>query len=184
MAKGQVTEEDLSAGLKSIGSLGTLTSSGGRRDSPFGKDFAKTPSPEALQVKEITLAPTNNTAELKAREPSPVATQLASKPKVIPERKAVAVKESREEGQRVEESKRKADILTERITLQMRSEMRDDLNDLARKLQRKKTDKSERITANSVMRVAIQSFLESFELKDSLAPNTEEELLQAVTKRK
>jgi hypothetical protein len=75
---------------------------------------------------------------------------------------------------------RKADIYTERITLQLSPEMRDQVDSLARELQRTKTSKDERITSNSVMRVAIRHFLDQFQAPKVGAPNNEEELLAFV----
>jgi hypothetical protein len=76
----------------------------------------------------------------------------------------------------------KCDTLTERVTLQMSPEMRDAVNDFARHLQRRRKDKGERITANSVMRVAIQHFLDSFELESVQGASSEEELFARIQK--
>lgn len=75
---------------------------------------------------------------------------------------------------------RKADLFSERVTLLMSSEMRDRVESLAKELQRRKTTKSERITSNTVMRVAINAFLESFELREGDVANTEEEFERLV----
>jgi hypothetical protein len=75
---------------------------------------------------------------------------------------------------------RKADLYSERVTLLMSSEMRDRIEALAKELQRRKTTKSERITSNTVMRVAINAFLETFELRDGEVANTEEEFERLV----
>ena len=80
-------------------------------------------------------------------------------------------------------SQRKADIFTERVTLQMSAEMRDAVDELARQLQRAKTSKNERITANTVIRVAIRLLTENFELGKDEGPNNEEELYSLSTKR-
>jgi hypothetical protein len=77
----------------------------------------------------------------------------------------------------------KSDTLTERITLQMSPEMRDAVNDYARHLQRRRKDKGERITANSVMRVAIQHFLDTFELESVQGTSSEEELLARIQRK-
>jgi hypothetical protein len=58
--------------------------------------------------------------------------------------------------------------------------MRDDVERIARELQRSKTSKEERITGNTVMRVAIRLLTEQFDLKGKPAPNNEGELLQFV----
>jgi hypothetical protein len=58
--------------------------------------------------------------------------------------------------------------------------MRDDVERIARELQRANSSKKERITGNTVMRVAIRLITERFQLKDDDAPNTEEELFAVV----
>ena len=58
--------------------------------------------------------------------------------------------------------------------------MRDQVDSLARELQRSKTSKDERITSNSVMRVAVRHFLGEFKLRKGEEPNSEEELLTLV----
>jgi hypothetical protein len=75
---------------------------------------------------------------------------------------------------------RKADIFTERVTLQISPEMRDEVERIARELQRSKTSKEGRITANTVMRVAIQLITKKFKLKGREAPNNEDELYKLV----
>lgn len=60
--------------------------------------------------------------------------------------------------------------------------MRDQVDALAKELQRSRTTKGERITANTVMRVAIR-LLKHHKVGDARAPNGEEELFQAVEKR-
>jgi hypothetical protein len=72
---------------------------------------------------------------------------------------------------------RKADIFTERVTLSVSREMRDEIEALARELQRRRTRKDERITANTVMRVAINLLLERFSPGEGEVANNEEELL-------
>lgn len=76
-------------------------------------------------------------------------------------------------------AQRKADIYSERVTVQISPEMRDDVDSLARELQRLKTTKEERITSNSVMRVAIRYFLDGFEPQASEPVNSEEDPLAA-----
>lgn len=55
--------------------------------------------------------------------------------------------------------------------------MRDQVDSLARELQRTKTSKDERIKSNTVMRVAIRHFLDGFKMPEGAGPNSEEELL-------
>ena len=79
---------------------------------------------------------------------------------------------------------RKADLFSERITLQLSPKMRDKADSMAKELQRLRTSKDERITANTVMRVAVKLVLERFKpgVGETVA-NNEEELFQLVKKQ-
>src|SRR5262249_42202476 len=91
-----------------------------------------------------------------------------------------------EKSVRVEKRKtaqRKADIYTERVTIQISPDMRDSIDSMARELQRSKTSKEERITANTVVRVAVQVILEHFEPDKSEIANTEQVLFRNVVRR-
>jgi len=66
----------------------------------------------------------------------------------------------------------------------MTAEMRTAATLLAAELQRRRTDKSERFTANSVFRVAIERFLEDFKLAEGDHVNSERELLDLARTRK
>ena len=61
--------------------------------------------------------------------------------------------------------------------------MRDSVIAMARDLQRAKTTKDERITANTVMRVAVQLLMENYQFEQGDVANTEEELFQLVARR-
>ena len=108
-------------------------------------------------------------------EVKPVAVKAMQKPVSV--KKALIETEAAAQGRRV------ADIYTERVTLQLSPEMRDRVDALARELQRSKSNKVERITANTVMRVAIQHVLKNFKLNGGDVPSGEEELLSAIEKR-
>ena len=58
--------------------------------------------------------------------------------------------------------------------------MRDEVDSLARELQRSKPSKGERITANTVVRVAIRCLLDHFKSETSRSVNSEEELFELV----
>lgn len=160
MAKGQITEKDLEIGLKSAGGGFSGLSKATRRDSPFGVEHAK---PAVEQQKEKTV-------ELKVETPK----EPTEVKKVSP--KATVNKEK--------EVKTKAEIFSEKITLNISPEMRDRAEMLARSLQRKKADKSERITANTIYRVAIKALLENEKFIDAHSPNTEGELLELIKGKK
>ena len=176
MAKGQVSEEQLSRGVKGFGSFDGLTSTRRvRRDNPFGDSRAEAAVPEPS--KSPPTAP--EVLVKKAREPNlkrlshktaPVAGEL-SKPVGSASKGREATKSARV---------RKADIFTEKISVPMSPEMRDDLERIARELQRSKRSKQERITVNTVVRAAIWLITQRFELAAGEAPNGETELYECV----
>lgn len=125
------------------------------------------PSPEANRVSEPGSGPV---PQLEPRAASKTRTQATPKP----------VENERGERKREPVSIRKLDIFTERVTLQISPEMRDNVERIARDLQRAKTSKEERITANTVMRVAILLLAKHFKIRFGEAPNTAEELYEAV----
>lgn len=178
MAKGQVSEEELSKGLKGIGDFGGLNPSRVRRDNPFRDSRMEAPFPESVKTIEVVPARTENRetkavhAQISKVEPKP--TKKAPEPLARVERKNVVKSE--------ESGGRKADIFTERVTLQISPEMRDKVERLARELQRAKISKKERITGNTVMRVAIRLITSRLELKPGQAPNDEEELFELIEK--
>lgn len=191
MAKGQVSEKDLEASIASLGGLGGLATtgaSGAKRDSPFGSGFVKRASPPAAET------PGGAAGEREPVKPIELKTRVETPPLPAPERPAEPagrVQSSSRSQVRADQKpkakagepqhSRKCDTLTERVTVQMSPEMRDDVGEIARRLQRRKADKkSERITANTVMRVAIQFLLDELTLDDQDRPSTEDELLLLV----
>jgi len=78
---------------------------------------------------------------------------------------------------------RKSDIYTEPVTLKISPEMRDSVIALARDLQRAKTTKDERITANTVIRVAVQLLMDIYRFESGDVANNEEELHLLVARR-
>lgn len=179
MAKGQVSEEELTRGLKGIGNFGGLSSTARvRRDNPFRDSRTEPAASEPTKTIDVkpapaeTSAPKQASAAVPAAEPRPVRS-VAPVPKPG-EKRRVGEKKARAVGAR------KADIFTERVTLQISPEMRDEVERIARELQRAKTSKDERITANTVMRVAIQVMTKRFRLRGGDAPNNEEELYTLV----
>ena len=179
MAKSQVSEEELAKGLKGIGNFGGITTRV-QRDNPFRDSRqeqveqpktieVRLPSPEPRVVKPAT-------PNIAPEEPQPVRA-LPATPKP---RSKVREEESRS---RAEESARKADIFTERVTLQISPEIRDEIDALARDLQRAKTTKEERITSNSVMRVALEFLMKNYQFQRGDVANTEAELYDLVVRR-
>ena len=76
-----------------------------------------------------------------------------------------------------------ADIFTERVTLQISPDMRDEIDALARDLQRARTTKEERITANTVMRVALQLLMKNHQFERGDVANNEAELYDLIVRR-
>lgn len=174
MAKGSVSDEELEQGLASAGGLGGfVASAGARRDSPFGvehvRSLRKEPATEPNGHVVQAIAPAAKTGP----KPTTAEARKQSKPRAKPS-------VSEEANAPEEQSATKAESCSEKVSLPMPVELRDDITALAKKLQRMRTEKVERITPNTVMRVAIQVFLERFEPDRVPVSNTEEELLNVV----
>lgn len=179
MAKGQISDDELQNSLRAIGTLGGITSSGARRDSPFGAGVVRKGEPLLTSVTEVS-AP----AEPEPRSAIPIEVPPAQQP-YTDHRRSVKMdrfprKPATTAASRTESNARR---FGEKVSLQMPPEMRDDVNFLATKLQRRKTTKEQRITANTVMRVAIQFLLEELKLRDTDHANTEEELFDLVKRK-
>ncbi len=191
MAKGNLTDQELESSLKSLGGLGGIAATGAKRDSPFGSDYVKkTSTVEELPPEPDRAPQVIKTVELRAVSESEAAPQVeplrwdtrrAPNP-IVPAKAKPLVKPAPAEDFPPIPS-RKSDCFTERVTLQMSTDMRDSLNLLAARLQRRKTDKTERITANTLMRVAIQVLLDEMARGEGEVANTEEDLLQIVRAR-
>lgn len=160
MAKGQASGEELTSALRSVGTLSSLARPGAtRRDSPFaGVAGEPVPAPQPPAKPELP-APTPR--------PTPVAP-----------RRVVAPAEPKAQPQPAREVRRKRlREFTDEVTVPMTAEMRTRASLLAADLQRRRTDRTERLTANSVFRVAIETFLDRFTAKDFAKASNEEELL-------
>src|SRR5262245_7159323 len=118
MAKGQVSEEELSRGLKGIGNFGGIASPRVRRDHPFRDSRSESPAQEPVKTIEVLPAPAparvSNAGSVAPTpiEPKAVRPRNLAKPKTV--------EKEREERQ----GTRKLDIFTERVTLQISPEMR------------------------------------------------------------
>jgi len=166
MAKGQITEEELSAGLRSVGNLQKLGATGAKRDSPFGlqqtRSDVSTDRQEARAPEKVERVP--EVREEKRKPPQPSKTGQ-SKPVPKPERLSPVLSE------------------LEDVTVPLSPSARDSVGKLARDLQRKRTEKRARFTANVVIRVAVDQFLEQFKLKSGDTVNDEAELRELVRRR-
>lgn len=197
MAKGQVTTDDLASGIKSFGGLSSL---GGAprpaRDNPFRDTRTEAvqpvaavtvpePAPETPRLEVINghekpevgegtkpLAPPRPPRERKptvARATERIATPT---PLSVPNPDASMPNPNG--------SEKKTEIYTERVTALLNADLRDRAEALAKDLQRRRTQKGERITTNTVIRVALRAMLESFQPSTIAELNTESELYEAV----
>jgi hypothetical protein len=193
MAKGQVTSDDLASGIKSFGGLSSL---GGTsrpvRDNPF-RDTRSEPVPPATIVPTTIVTAPEPAPEAPRLEvingtdhaqPTPEAKQPAA-PEPARVRKSVAPRESERRAPvapvDVPEPaaggrEKKTEIYTERVTVLLDPDLRDGAEALAKKLQRSRSQKGERITANTVIRVALRAMLETFDPPSFGLLNTEEEI--------
>ncbi len=164
MARGSATEEELAAGIRSVGVLSAVTGTEGpRRDNPF----APPPAPK-------TPAPQERAAAVPAPEPKPATPSVAvsqKKPVERPPRLSSDV------------SQAEPSPLTDYVTVPMTAEMRSQASLLAAELQRRRTDKTVRFTANTVYQVAIETLLERFELAPDDHVNSKAELRRLVLAR-
>ena len=177
MAK-HVTEDDLATGLRPLGSLGSLSRN--RRDSPFRDSRAEVKTVE-LPAPNEPLTPEPPPVKVATADQPPVEVKPAP-PKVVPRKTSQPAPLARPE--KTKAAVRKADVFSERVTLQMSPEMRDQLDSIARELQRSKVSKEERITPNTVMRVAIKLFVDDFKLDRGEQVNSEDELLSAMKRKR
>lgn len=193
MAKGQITDDDLRKGIGNPPGLDILTGTKPKKDNPFRS--TTTPAPVEAHVQQIS--PVSNVVELRTEiqskevEASPKVEDLPIK---MPVKTHPRIEEPESEPQNEDleqpvdkdttvKPSRKSDIYTERVTVLFSPEMRDGLEALARTLQRRKKSKDERITPNTVVRAAVRIILDRCGLKDSDAPNSEEELKELLEKR-
>ena len=172
MARGQISDEELSSGLKGLGGFGALGGAKVIKDSPFRDsrgepkvvEVAKAPERVAVVKKAAVPVEHDRVAPVEAKQ-----VPVKAAPKPAPAKKASADSQTAAQGRRV------ADVFTERVTLQLSPEMRDRVDAMAKELQRSKT-------SNTVMRVAIQHLLGNYKLDNADVPNGEAELLAAIEK--
>lgn len=213
MAKSGVTQEQLSESIRQVGGFGALKEGGGaRRDNPFGASFVRGPTEAAPEPLNGRVPPASPTATVVPRTvatpvlasepvappvtppPTSPATSAATSPEPhAPPFVAPLTREAAPSRVPVPASRRVAmpvpDIAPEeegmeKVTVLMSPYMRDSVSILARKLQRRRTQKEFRFTANTVFRAAIQVLLDTFHLESHDSINSEEELLSLIKSRK
>lgn len=132
------------------------------RDSPFGQSTT-TPEP----VKPSAAPATNGVAHEMLPTPPPPTRPHSKK---TPSR-------TDEPGEAV------ADQFPEKLTVPLSLALSDRSGELAKCLNRSRTVRKERITRNSIIRVALHCFLDQFDLPAGQAVNSEQELLQLAQSR-
>jgi hypothetical protein len=194
MARGQVTEEELASGLKGIGDFSVL---GGvpriRRDNPFRDSRAEAPVAEVVKTMDVavpaqppTAPPVESPDVPQRKHATPVPREIEALRRPSAQQTIARKAERKGRADTLPDARataRKADVFTERITLQISPEMRDEVDALARDLQRAKTEKGERITANTVMRVAVQLLIKHFRHERGEVVNSEDELYRMVEQK-
>lgn len=185
MAKGQVSEKELSEALSSAGGLGGIVgASGARRDSPFGMGAPRAAEPAEQPVKAVRVAPPPKPAPSKERREPAARTSPVQPPDADPKQIPPMPKRAAAPGKAVAgATSNKLSICSDSVTLPVPPDLRDRVNSLATRLQRMRTEKVERMTANVVMRVAIEAFIEKFDPDKAPVSNTEAELLETVRSR-
>lgn len=176
MARGQATEEELSANLASLGGVGGLTAGRLRRDGPFasieGGRVAASQAAEARIERTPVPAPRNApTAQPDAQKVRAETSEGGRPTRTQPTAERPAVKPSAPRPKTASSPEER----TEPVSVPMTCEMRAKATAIARELQYRREDKSHRFTANSVFRAAIEAVLEAFVLSPEDRPNTEEE---------
>ena len=173
MAKGKVSEQELSTGINLAG-LRSLSQA--KRDNPFRSTFEPEETPVKPKPTQLAVKTPVESKPLASKEPSPVA-----KPVVVKEpTKKLASKIVVEPTALPNDNNQ---VSFERYNLSLPAAMKDELDLLARKLQRRKQNKDYRITGNSVIRCLLRILSERFELRESDVVNSEEELLKLLEKR-
>lgn len=168
MARPHSNQEAISESLQAGGGFAKFRSVSERpkefRDGPLG------PPPERPVQPTPTPTPIVNRPSIEARRSEP-------KPEVFPAKpQAQRAKPSEVESP----STSAPDSFTEKVSLPLTRSLRDRSEQLARLLNRSRTIRKSRITSNSIIRVALETFLDSFAPPSSQSINSEEDLLKAV----
>lgn len=157
---------EVTSGLQAFRSVAT----GPREviDSPFGRP---TPASKVAVAEVVTEPPKVQKVETVPMPPKP-ARKTSSKPKMSAE-------PEEREGDELS-----TDEHEEKITVPLSQELRDQSEELARVINRNRSVRKNRITRNSIIRVALQCFLEDFATPPSRPLNSEVELLEAARSRR
>lgn len=172
MARPSSTESSLAADVQVSGGLQQFrtVAQGSReaRDNPFG-------------------GPVKAAAPAPARE-APPATEPPKVESIRPEPKPAASppREPRIARQKVEAEPVElvAAVYAENVTVPLSEALRDRSEELAKVINRNRSVRKQRITRNSIIRVALQVLLDDFSHLSAQSLNSEEELLQAARSRR
>ena len=154
MARGTITEEELAAGIKPVGVLSAVAATHGqRREHPFGPP--QPPKSQRPERQQVEVPP-----EVKLDKPPapPAMAEAATAP-----------------NRTTDEAGAKAPSY-DYITLPITANMRGAATSLAAELQRRRTDKALRFSANVLFRTAIEVILDDFELGPDDRVNSIDEL--------
>ena len=178
MPKNQATEDDIRRGIEGVTDLTAFQKPKVVRDNPF-RDTRNDPlvvperqtekPPDILPSEGFVTKSNNNKVVSKLKKSS-------SRSNPRPKRNLKAAKISNRTLSERQDH-------TEKVTVPMDIELRDSVQSLARQLHNSRRVKAERITSNTVMRVAIRAFLEEFSLDSMDSVNDEQELFELVKKK-
>lgn len=162
MPSSAAQEEKLSESIEASGGLQQFRTVSQRpkgiRDDPFGR-----PTPV-----EPATAPVKQ-----AKSPTPPVPQ-----KHAPPAPKAPTKPELTENENSQADRAEADLYPDKVTVPLSVALRDQSEDIARALNRSRSIRKTRITRNSVIRVALQCFLERFSPNPGHPVNSEDELLE------
>jgi hypothetical protein len=188
MARGEVSDDDLARGLRGFGGVTPFSSTGKPiRDNPF-RDTQAQPRPveAARKVEPVAVEKEPQQAETVERRGEKIASAIAAKPKreIVPKAAVRRIEPREVERPSAAAAERpgenKTERYPERVTVPLDAELRDSAESFAREISRRRDDKAERITTNTIMRVALRLLLEEVAPSFSASPNNEEEIFSAV----
>lgn len=151
---------EVSGGLQQFRSV--AQGSRERRDSPFGpppKSPIEEPAPEAPKLETVR------------REPRPPQRE-PQEPRNAPKKDEAVTEHS------------SVSPFVENVTVPLSEALRDRSEELAKSINRGRSVRKHRITRNSIIRVALQCFLDDFTLTPNQSVNSEDELLEAARSKR
>jgi len=167
MSRPHSHQDALSSSLQAAGGLAGFRSVAERPrvtiDGPLGPPKERAPSP----------TPVASHPAVEARRNEPQTVTQAPKPQPS------TIKRAESQSTEPNDSARFSD----KVTLPLTTALRDRSEELAKRLNRSRTIRKSRITSNSIIRVALEVFLDSFAPSSSHPVNSEEDLLAAARRK-